>query len=222
MGPSSDDEDDRSSAGGDSSSTTSSKSSSGGEASRRRRKREKKDRKHRKKEKKGKKAKKAKKQAKKRRKKQAKENNHKRRKEEEPGRLHVHVAEDADEQDPTVGPSAPAELQETGPPPPPPGDDGGGATLDMAVRRSVVFPMPQSEAEAAAAVTRRVFEPDTGRTRLVKASGEIVEEIVSKQRQHAIRHRASMTPSAAAAAHTVQQYTGREKFPSQHPWFGMK
>ena len=212
MGPSSDDED-----------GSSSSSSSSSETSRHRRKREKKDRKRRKKEKHGKKAKKAKKQAKKRRKKQAQESSHKRRKEEEPTRLHVQ--EDADEyQDPTVGPSAPAELLEAGPPPPAAaGDDGGDAALDVAVRRSVVLPMSRSEAEAAAAVTRRVFEPDTGRTRLVKASGEIVEEIVSKQRQHAIRHRASTTPSAAAAtARTVQQYTGREKFPSQHPWFGMK
>jgi glutamate synthase domain-containing protein 2 len=97
--------------------------------------------------------------------------------------------------------------------------------------------MSRAEAEAAAAVTRRVFEPETGRTRLVKASGEIVEEIVSKRRQSEIRHRASTTPAAAAAAartlsgsdggsggapQTVRQYTGRDKFPTQHPWFGMK
>ena len=85
-----------------------------------------------------------------------------------------------------------------------------------------------SEAEASA--TRRVFEPETGRTRLVKANGEIVEEIVSREAQVAIRRRASTTralpqqqpSSAAPVAAARATWTGREKFPSQHPWHGMK
>ena len=197
MGPSDDDED----------------SSSSSTSSDHRRRREKKRRKKQAKKEK-KKAKKAKKHATKRRKKHAKENANKRRREEdEQAGL---PQQDAGHDHPTVGPPVPR----AGPPPPP--DDGDGDTAVGMVGRVPVVPMSQAEAEAAAAVTRRVFEPETGRTRLVKASGEIVEEIVSQRRQQAIRYRASTTPSAAGATRTVQQYTGREKFPSEHPWYGMK
>mgnify|MGYP004122540773 CR=1 FL=1 len=48
-----------------------------------------------------------------------------------------------------------------------------------------------------ALLERRVFEPETGRTRLVKANGEIVEEIVSREAQLAIRRRASTTIAKA-------------------------
>ena len=126
---------------------------------------------------------------------------------------------------------------------------------------------------AEASQTHRIFERETGRTRLVKGSGEIVEEIVSKSKQvralclsfppqppylalppqpcatawavwlanptvlfkkravllsecnpqESIRKRASMTrggvPRLGAGA---DGYTGKDKFPTQHPWFGMK
>lgn len=84
---------------------------------------------------------------------------------------------------------------------------------------------PRSHADvlAEASQTHRIFERETGRTRLVKGSGEIVEEIVSKSKQESIRKRASMTrggvPRLGAGA---DGYTGKDKFPTQHPWFGMK
>ena len=198
MGPSDDDDND----------STSSNSSN----DHRRRREKKRLKKKAKKEKK--KAKKAKKHATKRRKTHAKESANKRRKEEyeQNGLPQQYAGHDH----PTVGPPLPR------PGPPPPADDDDSDTAAGMAGRVPVVPMSREEAEAAAAVTRRVFEPETGRTRLVKASGEIVEEIVSKHRQQAIRHRASTTPSGACATRTVHQYTGREKFPSQHPWFGMK
>ena len=82
--------------------------------------------------------------------------------------------------------------------------------------------MPQSraDAEAAASTVRKVYEPETGRTRLVKGNGEIVEAIISREEQQRIRHRASRMPAAAAASAATQQYTGKTKFPSEHPLFG--
>ena len=66
--------------------------------------------------------------------------------------------------------------------------------------------------------------PLAGRTRLVKGDGEIIEAIVSKQEQQRMRQYASRVPSSAVVAATqpavAQHWTGKTKWPSQHPWFG--
>ncbi|XP_064612972.1 ADP-ribosylation factor-like protein 6-interacting protein 4 isoform X2 [Liolophura sinensis] len=49
--------------------------------------------------------------------------------------------------------------------------------------RKSLKPMTKEEWEKEQSVVRRVFDPDTGRTRLIKGDGEIIEEIVSKERQ---------------------------------------
>eukprot|EP00038_Savillea_parva_P002621 m.115983 g.115983 ORF g.115983 m.115983 type:complete len:204 (+) comp10898_c1_seq2:568-1179(+) len=46
-------------------------------------------------------------------------------------------------------------------------------------------------------VVRRVYDPDTGRMRLVKGDGEILEEIVSKDRQRQINKMATQGDGAA-------------------------
>ena len=46
--------------------------------------------------------------------------------------------------------------------------------------------MTKEEYERQQSVVRRVYDPDTGRHRLVKGDGEIIEEIVSRERQKAI------------------------------------
>ena len=43
-------------------------------------------------------------------------------------------------------------------------------------------PMTQAEWEAKQSVIRRVYDEETGRSRLVKGDGEILEEIVSRDR----------------------------------------
>lgn len=43
-------------------------------------------------------------------------------------------------------------------------------------------PMTQAEWEARQSVVRRVYDEETGRSRLVKGDGEILEEIVSRER----------------------------------------
>ncbi|CAI7995698.1 ADP-ribosylation factor-like protein 6-interacting protein 4 [Geodia barretti] len=49
-------------------------------------------------------------------------------------------------------------------------------------------PMTKEEWERQQSIVRRVYDPDTGRHRLVKGDGEIIEEIVSKERQKAINN----------------------------------
>jgi len=47
-------------------------------------------------------------------------------------------------------------------------------------------PMTKEEWEKRQSQVRRVYDPETGRNRLVKGDGEIMEEIVSKDRHHEI------------------------------------
>ena len=46
--------------------------------------------------------------------------------------------------------------------------------------------MTKEEYERQQSVVRRVYDPDTGRHRLIKGDGEIIEEIVSRERQKVI------------------------------------
>mmetsp|Transcript_62145 Transcript_62145/g.110764 ORF Transcript_62145/g.110764 Transcript_62145/m.110764 type:complete len:189 (-) Transcript_62145:1243-1809(-) len=93
----------------------------------------------------------------------------------------------------------------------------GPANASQPSRARPVGPLRPEDAEREANRTSRVYEPETGRWRLMKANGEIVEEIVSKERHAAIQKSASLHVPTS-----VQNYTGRDKFPSQHPWFGYK
>ena len=60
-----------------------------------------------------------------------------------------------------------------------------GLTLHLSMHRAR-GPMTKEEYERQQSVVRRVFDPDTGRHRLVKGDGEIIEEIVSREQQKAI------------------------------------
>ena len=69
---------------------------------------------------------------------------------------------------------------------------------------------------------QRVWDPSLGVYRSVRLSGEVVEDSVSRGEQQRLmaakaRHVGPVGPPTAA-----QSFTGREKFPSQHPWFGYK
>jgi len=61
-------------------------------------------------------------------------------------------------------------------------------------------PMTQAEWEAKQSVVRRVFDEETGRSRLVKGDGEILEEIVSRERHLAINKLATKDDGAAFQA----------------------
>lgn len=78
--------------------------------------------------------------------------------------------------------------------------------------------------EAAQRVTR-VFDPILGVWRMVRSGGEVLESCVSRQEQRQLMAAKARTvqPSVSAAPSVGQEsYTGRDKFPSQHPWFGYK
>lgn len=62
-------------------------------------------------------------------------------------------------------------------------------TMDM-------VPMTKEEWEKQQSVVRRVYDPDTGRNRLVKGDGEIIEEIVSYSRHKEINHQATKCDGA--------------------------
>ena len=63
------------------------------------------------------------------------------------------------------------------------------ATTTKPSKKGMV-PMTKEEYDKMQSVVRRVYDPDTGRMRLVKGSGEIIEEIVTRNR-HADINRAS-------------------------------
>ncbi|KAG1681849.1 ADP-ribosylation factor-like protein 6-interacting protein 4 [Nymphon striatum] len=64
-------------------------------------------------------------------------------------------------------------------------------------KSKTMIPMTKEEWEKQQSVVRRVYDPDTGRNRLVKGDGEIIEEIVSYSRHKEINHQATKGDGAA-------------------------
>ncbi|KAL7836412.1 hypothetical protein AOLI_G00276960 [Acnodon oligacanthus] len=58
-------------------------------------------------------------------------------------------------------------------------------------------PMTKEEYEARQSVIRRVLDPATGRTRLIRGDGEVLEEIVSKERHKEINKQATKADGSA-------------------------
>lgn len=82
------------------------------------------------------------------------------------------------------------------------------ATEEKKAASRSMAPMSREEYEAQRSVIREVFDPDTGRTRLVRGDGEILERIVSREDHARINRMAtagdgrsfSVGVSAAAAS----------------------
>ncbi|EGF82674.1 hypothetical protein BATDEDRAFT_86507 [Batrachochytrium dendrobatidis JAM81] len=53
-------------------------------------------------------------------------------------------------------------------------------------KRSAMMPMSQKEYLAEQSTIRKVYDQETGRTRTIRGSGEVIEEIVSRSQQKAI------------------------------------
>lgn len=64
-------------------------------------------------------------------------------------------------------------------------------TDEQKARLSTKRPLTKEEYEARQSIIRRVVDPDTGRTRLVRGEGEIIEEIVSRERHKDINKQAT-------------------------------
>ncbi|ESP04132.1 hypothetical protein LOTGIDRAFT_136778, partial [Lottia gigantea] len=52
-------------------------------------------------------------------------------------------------------------------------------------------PMTKEEWEKQQSIVRKVYDPETGRHRLIKGDGEVIEEIVSKERHKEINKTAT-------------------------------
>ncbi|KAL9981264.1 hypothetical protein ACROYT_G009941 [Oculina patagonica] len=63
-------------------------------------------------------------------------------------------------------------------------------------KKRPMVPMTKEEYEKQQAQVRRVYDPETGRHRLVKGTGEILEEIVSRDRHKAINKTATQGDGA--------------------------
>ena len=87
-------------------------------------------------------------------------------------------------------------------------------------RRVMGAMRPEDHAAEVAELQRvqRVYDPSLGVERLVRLSGEVVEESISQREQQRRAHAKARHVGTA----TASSYTGREHFPSQHPWFGYK
>ncbi|XP_057176761.1 ADP-ribosylation factor-like protein 6-interacting protein 4 [Triplophysa rosa] len=70
-------------------------------------------------------------------------------------------------------------------------DHGPDMTDEQKARLQTRRPLTKEEYEARQSVIRRVLDPETGRTRLVRGDGEILEEIVSKERHKDINKQAT-------------------------------
>lgn len=66
-----------------------------------------------------------------------------------------------------------------------------GPSIDMMVQQPSNTPMTKEEWEKQESVVRRVYDNESGRHRLIKGSGEVMEEIVSRDRHRAINKSAT-------------------------------
>uniref|UniRef100_A0A8D2LLQ3 ADP-ribosylation factor-like protein 6-interacting protein 4 n=1 Tax=Varanus komodoensis TaxID=61221 RepID=A0A8D2LLQ3_VARKO len=70
-------------------------------------------------------------------------------------------------------------------------DPGPALTDEQKSRIQAMKPMTKEEWDARQSVIRRVVDPETGRTRLIKGDGEVLEEIVTKERHKEINKQAT-------------------------------
>ncbi|KAH8547652.1 nuclear RNA-splicing-associated protein-domain-containing protein [Umbelopsis sp. PMI_123] len=63
---------------------------------------------------------------------------------------------------------------------------------DAPVSKATMVPQTKAEHDKEQNVVRKVVDPLTGRTRLVKGSGEIIEEVVSRDKQKEINRMATL------------------------------
>jgi len=62
-------------------------------------------------------------------------------------------------------------------------------------------PMTKEQYEKEQSVVRRVFDEESGRYRLIRGSGEVIEEIVSKRAHEQINKAATLGDGASFARH---------------------
>ncbi|XP_045461404.1 ADP-ribosylation factor-like protein 6-interacting protein 4 isoform X2 [Harmonia axyridis] len=63
--------------------------------------------------------------------------------------------------------------------------------IDLMGQRNVMAPMTKEEWDKRQSVVKRQYDPTTGRDRLIKGDGEVIEEIVSRDRHKQINQQAT-------------------------------
>ena len=66
-----------------------------------------------------------------------------------------------------------------------------------AAKARMMMPMSLEEHQARQSIVREVYDPETGRTRLVRGDGEIIERIVSRDEHAAINRQATRGDGAS-------------------------
>ena len=72
-----------------------------------------------------------------------------------------------------------------------------------------MIPMRKEDWDVQQAVVREVFDEETGRTRLVKGSGEIIERIVSKEQYRQINKLATQGDGSSYMVKALSSATQR-------------
>ncbi|XP_045449163.1 ADP-ribosylation factor-like protein 6-interacting protein 4 [Melitaea cinxia] len=77
--------------------------------------------------------------------------------------------------------------------------------LELMERSKAMAPMTKEEWEKRQSVIRRVQDEETGRYRLIKGDGEVLEEIVSRDRHLQINRRATMADGDFFQSQTIHK-----------------
>lgn len=72
-----------------------------------------------------------------------------------------------------------------------PQDQGGGGEKRATAAAAAMVPMTREQYEAQQSTVREVYDEETGRTRLVRGTGEIIERMVSRQDHERINQTAT-------------------------------
>ncbi|XP_053605170.1 ADP-ribosylation factor-like protein 6-interacting protein 4 [Plodia interpunctella] len=78
--------------------------------------------------------------------------------------------------------------------------------IELMEKSKAMAPMTKEEWEQKQSVVRRVLDEDTGRYRLIKGDGEVLEEIVSRDRHKQINKQATRADGEFFQASTIHKF----------------
>lgn len=78
-------------------------------------------------------------------------------------------------------------------------------------KRTAMIPMSREQYEAQQAEIREVYDEETGRYRLVRGTGEIIERLVSREAHLQINQRATQGDGSSFARHVMSAASNRSK-----------
>ncbi|XP_026333513.1 ADP-ribosylation factor-like protein 6-interacting protein 4 [Hyposmocoma kahamanoa] len=85
-------------------------------------------------------------------------------------------------------------------------DEAADIPLELMEKSKAMAPMTKEEWEKRQSIVRRVLDEESGRYRLIKGDGEVLEEIVSRDRHKQINRQATQADGAFFQAQTVYKH----------------